>query len=91
MVVYRFCRVLFGLNASPFLLNATLRHHTEQSSDSDPRFVTKMLDSFSVDHLVSGGKLAEETNDLHEKAKTRMATSGFTLRKWLTNDAVMAM
>ena len=46
-----------------------------------------MLDSFYVDDLVSGGKLAEETIDLYEKAKTRMAMGGFTLRKWLTNDA----
>ena len=46
-----------------------------------------MLDSFYVDDLVSGDRLAEETIDLYEKAMTRMAMGGFTLRKWLTNDA----
>jgi hypothetical protein len=54
IVVYRFCRVVFGLNASPFLLNATLRHHIEQSAESDPTFVQKMKDGFYVDDLVSG-------------------------------------
>ena len=27
VVVYRYCRVVFGLNATPFLLNGTIRHH----------------------------------------------------------------
>ena len=39
--VYRFCRVVFGLNASPFLLNATLRHHIETFVERDPIFVQK--------------------------------------------------
>ena len=87
VVVYRFCRVVFGLNASPFLLNATLRYHIEKFSDVDPEFVRKMLHSFYVDDLVSGGETTEEVVNLYEKAKIRMASGGFRLRKWLTNDA----
>jgi len=35
VVVYRFCCVVFGLNASPFLLNATLRHHISKFKEED--------------------------------------------------------
>ena len=52
--MYRFCRVVFGLNASPFLLNATLRHHISKYNSIDPEFVRKLLDSFYVDDLVTG-------------------------------------
>ena len=56
IVVYRFCRVVFGLNASPFLLNATLRHHISKYKDVDPEFVRKMIESVYVDDLVTGEK-----------------------------------
>ena len=48
-VVYRFCTVVFGLNASQFLLNATLRHHVSKYLETDPEFVKKVLESFYVD------------------------------------------
>ena len=91
IVVYRFCGVVFGLNASPFLLNATLRYHIEQFSDSDPAFVQKLKEGFYVDDFVSGGKSTDEVIDIYEKAKTRMAFGGFKLREWLTNDAVVSI
>ncbi|XP_074623309.1 uncharacterized protein LOC141881432 [Acropora palmata] len=86
IVVYRFCRVVFGLNASPFLLNATLRHHISKFITVDPEFVKKLIDSFYVDDFVGGGASPSEVADLYSKTVNRMAEGGFKLRKWLTND-----
>ena len=87
IVVCRFCRVVFGLNASPFLLNATLRHHISKFSEVDPEFVKKLIDSFYVDDFVGGGASPDEVTDLYRKTVNRMSEGGFKLRKWLTNDA----
>ena len=86
IVVYRFCRVVFGLNASRFLLNATLRHHISKFMAVDPEFVKKLIDSFYVDDFVGGGASSSEVVDLYSKTVNRMADGAFKLRKWLTND-----
>lgn len=84
-VVYRFCRVVFGVNCSPFLLNATLQYHLDTFIELDPEFVRVMKRSFYVDDLVTGDKTTQDASELHDKAKTRLALGGFKLRKWLTN------
>ncbi|XP_046841149.1 uncharacterized protein LOC124435254 [Xenia sp. Carnegie-2017] len=86
VVAFRFYRVVFTLNASPFLLNATLRHHIAQFAESDPVLAQKLNEGFYVNDLVSGGKSAQETIQLYENAKFRMSQGGFKLKKWLTND-----
>ena len=69
IVVYRFCRVVFGLNASPFLLNATLRYHISNYKDEDPEFARKMLEGFHVDDLVTGEKNSSAAFHLYETSK----------------------
>ena len=41
VVVYLFCRVVFGLNASPFLLNGTIRHHLATFAEADLNWLGK--------------------------------------------------
>ena len=84
-VVYRFCRVVFGVNCSPFLLNATLQYHLDSFAELDPEFVRVLKKSFYVDDLVAGDATVERTIELHGKAKKRLAEGGFRLRKWLSN------
>ena len=80
--VFRYNRVVFGVNSSPFILNAVLRHHIESFKDSDPEFVKKLLQSFFVDDLVTGMDSTENAFQLYQKAKERLKQGGFTLRKW---------
>ena len=51
-VEYRFCRVVFGVNCSPFLLNATVQYHLDTFAEEDPQFVESMKRSLYVDDWV---------------------------------------
>ena len=88
IVVYRFCHVVFGLNASPFLLNATLRHISKFKNE-DPEFVRRMIESFYEDDLVTGEDNTAKAFTLYKKSKNRLASGGFKLRKWMTNDKAL--
>ena len=86
VVAYRFCRVVFGLNASPFLLNGTIRHHLATYAEVDPEFVKRMIEGFYVDDLVTGERTVDKTFTLYKNAGEQMAKGRFTLKKWKTND-----
>eukprot|EP00794_Sanderia_malayensis_P018427 gene18427-biopygen12366 len=86
IVVYKFNRVVFGVNSSPFLLNAVLRHHLQTFDEVDPDFVALLSKSFYVDDLVAGANNKEAAFQLFNKARDRLQQGGFQLRKWKTND-----
>ena len=72
IVIYRFCRVVIGVNCSPLLLNGILL----ADELADPEFVAKMLRSLYVDDLVSGGKNREEVKKLYTHASERLEEGG---------------
>ncbi|GFU41164.1 integrase catalytic domain-containing protein [Trichonephila clavipes] len=85
--VYRFNRVNFGVSSSPFLLEATIRHHIENYKHEFPDTVELLDRSFYVDDLISGGNEFEEALQTSRRAKNIMEAARMDLRKWITNDA----
>ena len=74
-VKYRFTRVVFGVSSSPFLLNATIRHHTEWYKKTDPTFVAKFLRGIYVDDLTSGASSEDTCYEFYLKSKLRLSES----------------
>jgi len=83
--VLRFTRVVFGVSSSPFLLNATIKHHIERYKDADPEFVERFLRSIYVDDLRSGVPEINAAYELYLKSKLRLAEGGFNLRTFVSN------
>ncbi|GFX94700.1 integrase catalytic domain-containing protein [Trichonephila clavipes] len=83
---YRFNRVLFGVNASPFLLAATIKTHIGKYMEKYPDTVRTLDHCFYVDDLVTGEDDAKSAFDLSSKAAKIMSEAGMNLRKWISND-----
>ena len=83
--VFRFARVMFGLTSSPFLLNATLKHHLDKYQVDDPDFVSVVGDSMYVDDLAAGADDEESAVTLYSKLKERMGDGGFNIRKFASS------
>lgn len=87
--VLRFARVAFGVSSSPFLLNATIRHHVEQYRAMDPGFADKFERSIYVDDLTCSVTDEDEAFQLYLKSKEWLNQGGFNLRKFLTNSQAL--
>ncbi|GFY32203.1 integrase catalytic domain-containing protein [Trichonephila clavipes] len=87
--VYRFNRVIFGVNSSPFLLAATIKYHIEKYNEIHP-ITVQHLDSFMyVDDWITGQDTREEALFISRHAKNIMKEAGMEMRKWISNDTVL--
>ena len=69
IIVLRFTRVVFGVSASPFLLNATIDHHMEKFRPADSHFVEMFRRSIYVDDLTAGSRDVEGAYEFYVKAE----------------------
>ena len=78
--VYRFSRVTFGVSSSPFLLNATIRHHLT-SAEIPREFAERVLKGLYVDDFVSGDDSDNSVLEMYENLKSSFKNGGFNMRK----------
>ncbi|GFU43352.1 uncharacterized protein TNCV_4089771 [Trichonephila clavipes] len=87
--VYRFKRVMFGVNVSPFLLSAIIKHHIENYREQYPA-ATEMLDTcLYVDDVISGADDISQALKVSKDAETIMKNASMKLRKWNSNDQTL--
>ena len=83
----KFCRVTFGVNCSPFLLSATIRHHLKGFPPSNT--VTELEENMYVDDLLSGADTEAEACALFAEARDVLGQAGMTLTKLSSNSSVV--
>ena len=84
IVCYRFNTILFGFNASPFVLNFIIKKHASLFPDDS---CTDMLyQNFFVDNLVKTSDSISDLTYLYKESVERMAIGNFNLRSCNTND-----
>ena len=86
---YRFTRLVFGLTSSPFVLNATIRHHLQKYRENYPEFVSTVEKSLYIDDFASSQKSEEQCFELYRNLKTIFAEGGFNMRKWASNSTLL--
>ena len=81
--IYRYTSIVFGLSASPFILNYIIRHHADQYEDD---VCSRLLKShFYMDNFIVTSSNLDELREIYHTAVSRMAEGGFDLCSWQTN------
>ena len=82
IVVFCFKRVPFGVNASPFLLNAVIKTHLETSKYP---IMKKIKAKWYADNMVTRADNVEEALEIYKHAKELINNASMNLRHWISN------
>ena len=78
---YRFCRVPFGIIASPFLLAATTDHHLQNFGTSTAENIRKNI---YVDNFITGTESVQEASEFYSDSKKIFEGAATNLRDWMS-------
>ena len=81
----RFTRVPFGVEASPFMLGATLQYHFDQQPAKFDDTVQALRENTYVDNLMKTASHVEEMETFKGEATEILEDAKFTLHKWESN------
>lgn len=85
-VIYRFCRVLFGINCSPFLLAATIKEHIKKYAESKPLAYDLLNRRVYVDDVIGGCDDIDTALQLSSDCVDIFRDASMLLRKFQTNN-----
>ena len=83
LICYRFTTIIFGFNASPFILNYVIQYHASLFPEDECTDILK--NNFFVDNLVKSHNSEEKILHFYKTSVERMAQGGFDLRSCNTN------
>jgi hypothetical protein len=84
LVTLRFCRVLFGVISSPFMLAGTIKHHLEKTKST---VSAEILRNIYIDNVAIGRQDTESALGYYREAKMLFAAASMNMRQWQSNDA----
>ena len=74
--VYQYCRVLFGIISSLFLLVATINHHLQQSDKPIAK------ENLYVNNLITCINILSEAEFAYREAKSLFSGAAMNIREW---------
>ena len=84
---FEFSRVVFGVNASPFLAQLVTRENAERFKSKWPRAVETILESTYMDDCMDSVETVEEAIKMRTQLLEIWKSAGMQAKKWATNSS----
>jgi hypothetical protein len=86
LVVFRFCRVLFGVISSPFLLAAVIQHHLSRIPTETSK---RIQQSVYVDNIICSVDSVDVASSFATESMQIFRDASMNLREWYSNDSTL--